>query len=123
MLKYIELKTGYSDNGPAWVAEVTMSRSVERSTSTERPASEATWCWATITRSAAAMRTGCPESRRTSSTGTGLALGKVAIEASAVTEYLRIVGAEELDASKFEVVADLPRTEPAAFYDAENRSL
>ena len=49
--------------------------------------------------------------------------GKVAIEASAVAEYLRLVGAEELDASKFEVVADLPRTEPAAFYDAENRPL
>ncbi len=27
MLKYIELKSGYSDNGPAWIARVTLSRS------------------------------------------------------------------------------------------------
>ena len=27
MLKYIELKTGYSDDGPAWIGRVKMSRS------------------------------------------------------------------------------------------------
>ena len=26
-LRYIELKTGYSDNGPAWIAQVTFSKS------------------------------------------------------------------------------------------------
>ncbi len=27
MLKYIEQKTGYADNGPAWIARVTLSKS------------------------------------------------------------------------------------------------
>jgi hypothetical protein len=27
VLKYIELKTGYADNGPAWVARVKLSKS------------------------------------------------------------------------------------------------
>jgi len=27
MLKYIELKSGYSDTGPAWIARVKVSRS------------------------------------------------------------------------------------------------
>ena len=27
MLKYIELKTGYNDNGPAWIGRVKVSKS------------------------------------------------------------------------------------------------
>jgi hypothetical protein len=49
--------------------------------------------------------------------------GKVAIEASAVREYLQLIGAEELDESRLQVIEDLPETDPARFHALENESL
>ena len=49
--------------------------------------------------------------------------GKVAIEASAVEEYLRLIGAGELDRSRLVVVDDLEDPDPSKFYDLENELL
>jgi hypothetical protein len=125
MLKYIELKSGYHDNGPAWIARVKVSSSGR-----------------TLYFDGKALK-------RTSRGGSGgnyydlesgedywvsgikkngldrhwAGSGLVAIEAGAVPEYLRLVGATQLDLAKLKVIKDLEDPEPSKFYDLENKKL
>ncbi len=123
MLRYIELKTGYSDNGPAWVARVVLSRSGRTMYFNEKAlkrgnmgpgnhydlaTGDAYWVSGVKKRGLDRHWTGS---------------GKVAIEASAVREYLEIVGQDELDRTRFEVIPDLPPTDPSTFVDDEHRKL
>lgn len=125
MLKYIELKTGYADNGPAWVARVKVSKS-GRTVYFDGKALKR------------ANRGGISGNHYDLQTGeeywvsgvkkSGLdrhwaGSGVVWIEASAVTEYLRVTGAVELDRSRFEVIADLEEPDPAKFAALEHAKL
>jgi hypothetical protein len=47
----------------------------------------------------------------------------VSIEASAVPEYLALVGRADLDVARLQVIADLPRTDAARFVALENERL
>jgi hypothetical protein len=47
--------------------------------------------------------------------------GAIMIEASAVNQYLLLAEQATLDASRFQVVGDLPETDPSKFYDRENQ--
>lgn len=122
MLKYIELKSGQSDKGPAWIARVRASHSGR-----------------TIYFNQKALRRGNVGSGNHLDVETGeqywvsnvkrdgsdrhwAGSGKVAIEASAVREYLELVGMEELDLSRLYVVADLPETEVARFDSLANHA-
>jgi hypothetical protein len=123
MLKYIELKTGFTGNGPAWIARVTVSRSGRT----------IYFNGMALKRAKGGMASGNHYELQSGSEywisgvkKTGLdrhwaGSGKVAIEESAVAEYLEIVGGAALDASRFQVVPDLPPTDPGAFHAAENR--
>jgi hypothetical protein len=52
-----------------------------------------------------------------------LGSGQIAIEASAVSEYLELTGATELDRSRLNVVPDLPATDRARLHALENEPL
>ena len=122
-LKYIELKTGQADKGPAWIARVKLSRSRT-----------------TVYFNGKALKRGGGMSGNHFDIQTGeeywvsgvkkdgkdrhwAGSGKVAIEASAVEEYLRLIGAGELDRSRLVVVDDLEDPDPSKFYDLENELL
>lgn len=119
MLKYIELKTGHSGDGPAWIARVRTSKSgrtvyfhgkalkrahLPSANHLDLVTGEAYWV--------SGVKQDGPDRHRAGP-------GRVAIEAGAVGEYLRITGAPELDLARFEVIEDLPPTEPSAFDDPE----
>ena len=124
MLKYVELKTGFSDNGPAWVARVTVSRSGR-----------------TVYFNGRALKrigkSGVAGNHRDLETGeeywvSGVkrdgrdrhwaGSGKVSIEASAVPEYLATVGRTQLDTTRFVIIPDLPATHPARFAALEHET-
>jgi hypothetical protein len=122
-LKYLEPKTGHHHRGPAWIARVTPSRS-----------------GATLYFYGKALKRGSGISGNHVDASTGeeywvsgikkdgrdrhrAGSGKVAIEASAVSEYLQVIGATELDRSRLEVIDDLPETDPSEFHVSENESL
>jgi hypothetical protein len=122
VLRYIELKTGYADDGPAWVGRVVLSRSgrtvyfgrkalkrgnLGAGNHYDAETGEAYWV-------SGVKKTG-PDRHWAGA-------GRVFIEASAVSEYLAAVGRLELDASRFEVVQDLPTPDPRAFVALENES-
>lgn len=123
VLKYLELKGGYSDNGPAWIAKVGVSKSGRT---------------LYFNGKALKRRHGVAGNYFDLETGEewwvssvkkdGLdrhwaGSGRVSIEAGAVDDYLTITGAPELDRSTFDVVPDLEPTEPSRFYELENKRL
>jgi hypothetical protein len=123
MLKYIELKSGYNDNGPAWIARVQVSRSgrtvyfngkaLKRAggiAGNHYDADNGEEYWVSGIKKNALDRHWA---------GSGL----VGIEAAAVSEYLRLVGATQLDSSKFKVIGDLEEPDPSKFHDLENMRL
>jgi hypothetical protein len=125
VLRYIELKTGHSDNGPAWIARIKLSKSGRTVYFNGKALKRA-------------VRGGISGNHFDLETGEeywvsgvkkdGLdrhwaGSGLVAIETSAVAEYLETIGAVELDRSRFRVIADLPEPEPATFNAVEHRRL
>ena len=119
MLRYIELKTGYSDKGPAWIARVTFSKSRRTVYFNGKALQRASG--GGIEGNHFDLRTG-EEYWVSGVKKKGLdrhwaGSGTVAIEASAVAEYLGEIGAAQLDRTRFRVIADLPETDPAAFDD------
>ena len=121
MLRYLELKSGYDEDGPAWIARVVASRSGRAIYFAGRmlraiggrgvtgnhidPVSgEEFWV------------SGVKKDGRDRRGGGG---GLVWIEASAVDEYLRVTGAGRLP-RHLRVIPDLAQPDPAPFVQAEN---
>ena len=105
LLRYIELKTGYSDNGPAWIARVRTSKSgkmvyflgkgllsVERGRHMDVETREIYWI------------SGVKKNGADRHWAGG---GRVSIERGAVDEYLQLTGASQLDRA-LQVVDDGP---------------
>ena len=123
MLKYIEQKTGHADDGPAWIARVTLSKSGRTVYFNGRALKR-------INGGGVAGNYIDVESRDeywvsgVKKRGTNrhwAGSGAIMIEASAVPEYLQLIGSNELDRSQFHVVPDFPETDPAMFYERENQ--
>jgi len=116
LLRYVELKTGHADNGPAWIGYVTPSktgrtlyfngRGLMKLKGQRRGASggnyidlesgESFWV-------SGVKKNG--EDRHWAGSG------KVLIEAAAVSDYLKAIGAKTLDASRCEVTNDICQTD------------
>ena len=122
MLKYIELKTGYNDNGPDWIGYVKKSkaghtpyfngRALRRSKKGgiqgnyyDVETREEFWV-------SGIKRNG--QDRHWAGSG------KICIEAAAIAEYLTIIGATKLPASKYEVFEQTLTTDVAKFHRLEN---
>ncbi len=120
LLRYIELKSGYSDNGPAWIGFVTTSKTgrtlyfngralmkmkgQRRADSggnyVDRVSGEAFWV-------SGIKKNG--EDRHWAGSG------KVLLEAAAVADYLKATSAESLDLSRIEVTDSIVQTDVQKF--------
>lgn len=113
MLKYIELKTGFSDNGPAWIANVSGSRTGKtiyfngralqrcggrgiQGNYVDVETDEEFWV-------SGVKKNGCDRH--------WAGVGKILVEAAAVAEYLSLVGETCLDGKIFEVTHDIVQTD------------
>ncbi len=125
MLRYIELKSSAADDGPAWIASVRLSKSGRCVYFNNRALKRAKG--GGIAGNHVDLESGeeywvsgvKKDGRDRHWAGSGI----VWIEAGVVDEYLRLVGARELDKSRFEVIPDLPATDPSRFTEIENRRL
>jgi hypothetical protein len=127
ILRYIELKTGYSDNGPAWIGYVTQSKTARtlyfngrglmklkgqrRGESggnyIDMETGESFWI--------SGVKKDGQDRHRAGS-------GKVLIEAAAVAEYLRWIKAEKLDTSRCEVTNSIRPTDIKRLSQLANES-
>jgi hypothetical protein len=116
LLRYIELKTGHTDNGPAWIGYVTPSktgrtlyfngRGLMKLKGQRRGESGGNYV---------DMETG--ESfwvsgvKKNSEDRHWAGSGKVLVEARALSEYLRVIGANTLDGTRCEVTNAIRQTD------------
>ena len=121
LLKYIELKSGFSDNGPAWIAHVTMSRSGRtiyfdgKALKQSKGLIAGTHCdlltgdeyWITGIKKRGSNRHGAGS-------------GKIVVEPTAVQELLQLLGESAIDSTRFVVSEAIQPTDPSDFVDLEN---
>jgi len=125
MLKYIELKTGFNDNGPAWIGYVKGAKTGQtlyfngRALKRMKNGGIAGNYIDVETREefwVSGIKKSGQDRHRAGS-------GKIHIEAAAVAEYLTIIGATKLPASKYEVFEQTLPTDVAKFHGMENEKL
>jgi hypothetical protein len=121
MLKYIELKTGYHDDGPAWIGRVKTSKSGRTIYFNGRALKQGT---GGAPGNYFDLQTGelfwVSGVKRNAEDRHWAGSGKVLIEAAAVEEYLAVVGRTELDTTRLIVTHDIKPTDPADFVALEN---
>jgi hypothetical protein len=124
MIRYIELKSGYHDDGPAWIARVVVSKSgrtvyfngkaLKRSTQAgpgnyyDVETAESYWVSGVKKKGGDRHWAG---------------RGEITIDAGAVDEYLQITGATELDSSTFVVSTAIKAPDARKFHNLENQRL
>jgi hypothetical protein len=124
MLRYIELKTGYNDDGPAWIGRIKLSKSGRtiyfNGHALKQGARGAAGNFHDLETGdiywvSGIKRHGCDRHWAGS--------GKITIEAAAVDEYLALIGEATLDTSRFVVSHQIRDTDPAQFVERENELL
>jgi hypothetical protein len=127
LLRYIELKSGYSDKGPAWIGYVTPSKSgrtlyfngrgLKKLKGQRRDCDGGNYI---------DMETG--ESfwvsgvKKNGQDRHWAGSGKILVESAAVSEYLKVVEATTLDLSRCEVTNDIRPTDIERLSNLENSS-
>jgi hypothetical protein len=124
VLRYIELKSGFHDDGPAWIGRVVESKSGrtlyfdgkalkrlkkpgERTNYVDVATTEQYWI--------------APVKKRGSNRYQASA-APITVEAAAVAELLALLGAESLDPGRFQVSAAIrPGAPPASLLDPRNK--
>ena len=120
MLRYIELKSGYDDNGPAWIGRVKLSRSGQTLYFNGKAFKRAgSGDYIDLETRELYWISGVKK-RGTNRHWAGS--GRITIEAAAVAEYLNLVGESELDRSRFIVSDSIAETDPAKFHQLENET-
>jgi hypothetical protein len=120
MLRYIELKTGHVEAGPAWVARVRASKSGSTIYFNGKALKRA------HLPSANYLDTAGQEAYWVSAIGKGgldrrwEGPRKVLMEAGVIDEYLRVTGSAEPDLTRFEIIPDFPPTDPSTFNSQES---
>jgi hypothetical protein len=111
MLKYIELKTGYADNGPAWIAQVQLSKSKTTVYFNGKALARGNGVQGNHVDLETHEEYWISGVKKDGTDRHWAGAGVVWIEASVVDEYLRLVGQTTLDPKRLKVVPDLPATD------------
>lgn len=121
MLKYVELKSDQDDKGPAWIARVTLSKSGNtvyfNGMALKRASGVSGGNHVDLESGAEYWVSGV---KKDGSDRHWAGAGMIAIEESAVPEYLTIVGKSTLDRNRLEMIPDLPETDIQRLYKLEN---
>jgi hypothetical protein len=125
MLKYIELKTGYSDNGPAWIARVTVSKSGRTIYFNGRALARSAGRGLAGNHFDVETReeywiSGVKKNGRDRHWAGG---GVVLIERAAVEEYLKLIDASELDPSRHRITDEIRSANVEKWHLRENAKL
>jgi hypothetical protein len=125
LLRYIELKSGHNDDGPAWIGYVTPSKSgrtiyfngraLGKLKGQRRGESGGNYCdmetregfWVSGVKKNGQDRHRCGS-------------GKILIEADAISEYLEVIGAATLDKTLHEITHSIVQTDIRRFEQISN---
>jgi len=121
MIKYIELKTGFNDDGPAWIARVEFSGSGKTLYFNNKAFKS--WEGGGVGGNYYDVETSdtywISNPKKKGQDRHWAGSGKIRIQADVVEEYLKLVGCDRLD-ERFEVIADTKETDKSRFHRLEN---
>ncbi len=124
MLRYIELKSGFGDSGPAWIGRVILSRSKITVYFNGRAFKKARG--GGVSGNYFDVESGeefwISGVKKNGEDRHWAGSGYVLVEAAAVTEYLALRNIEALDRSRYEVTKSIIQTDIAKLKEIENRS-
>lgn len=125
MIKYIELKTGFNDNGPAWIGQVELSKSGKTIYFNGKALKKIhgggiSGNYYDLETEEEYWISGIKKNGRDRHWAGS---GKIKIEASIVGEYLKVVGLNELDISKFEIFKYVEDFSKDKSHELENEKL
>jgi len=128
LLRYIELKTGWSDNGPAWIGYATRSKTGRTLYFNGRALSklkgqDRTWDGGNYVDAETRESFWVSGVKKNGQDRHRCGFGKVLIEAAAVREYLGITGVAELDKRRLQVTDSIIETDIAKFDRIANTSV
>lgn len=123
MLKYIELKSGQNDCGPAWIARVRLSRSKTVVYFNGKALARAHGIYSNHVDLATREWYWISNVKKRGNDRHWAGSGKVMIETSAIDEYLKITGRATLDHTRFTVIPDLPPTNIRRLHEQANEKL
>ena len=124
-LMYIELKTGFQDNGPSWIAKVKFSKSGQtvyfNGNALKRNHGRG------ISGNHYDLETGdeywISGVKKDGNDRHWAGSGKIKIDSIVVDEYLHLTGEDELDMSRFEICTDIQKTQIDKFHKVENEQI
>jgi hypothetical protein len=125
VLKYLELKTGFSNNGPAWIARVSTSKSGQTIYFNGRALRKSAGQggqgnYVDIETSEEFWISGV---KRSGSNRHSHGSGKIKIEAACIEEFLCLMGQTSMDKAYYDVINDIVATDINYFSELENKSL
>lgn len=120
MLKYVELETTHNHRGPAWITRVTASRSGATIYFHGRALKRRRGVCTNHFDPATGDAYWVSGVKRRGTNRHWAGAGRIAIEASAVAEFLALRGETKLDPAHYEVVADPPPCDAAQLHAREN---
>ena len=106
MIKYIELKTGYHDDGPAWIGRVKVSRSGNTVYINDHAFMKDNGVVGNYIDVESGEEYWISGVKKNGEDRHFAGNGKIVIDSKVIPEYLEIVGEKELDRSKF-IVQDM----------------
>ena len=123
-LRYIELKSGFQNNGPAWVGRVSLSRS--RTTVYFNGRAFKKTKGGGVSGNYFDIESGeeywVSGIKRNGEDRHWAGSGRILIEASAVEEYLALRNLQALDLTRYEITESVVQTDIAKFREIENHS-
>jgi hypothetical protein len=116
-IKYIELKSGYSDNGPAWIGKVEFSKSGKTMYFNGKAfkGNAHGLCYDIETHDTYWIS----GIKRNGQDRHWAGNGKIFIDRTIVDEYLQLVDFDELDHKKY-ILTDIIETDKESFFNIEN---
>ncbi|MEO6327114.1 MAG: hypothetical protein ABIQ65_21015 [Thermoanaerobaculia bacterium] len=121
-LKYIELKSGYSDNGPAWIALVDGSKSGRTIYFNGLALKRASGIKGNYIDTVSRAEYWVSGVKKSGTNRHSAGSGRVLVEAAALPELLKQLGTTTLDSKVFAVTNDIRPTSAGEFVASENSS-
>ena len=120
-LMYIELKSGYSDNGPAWIGLVTFSRTMRTVYFNNKAFGKKRWIGSNFYDIETGDEYWISGVKKNGEDRHWAGNGKILIDRKIIDDYLKITGDETLDKSKFEITEIMETRDKNDFVEIENQ--
>jgi len=103
-IRYIELKTGYNDNGPAWIGQVKLSKSGQSIYFNGKTFKKCHGVYANYYEVGTGDEYWISKVKKDGTDRHWAGSGKIMVDRSILSEYLEIIGQDVLNKNRYEIV-------------------